>query len=211
MHAALDIHKFSRPIMRHFRSRRMEEFVRIFSITDRHQIIDIGGNEFNWTLIPQHPLITIINIDAEERAEGRFRVERGDARCLQFKDGSFDIAYSNSVIEHVGSWEDQQHFAAEVRRVAPRYYVQTPNRRFIVDPHLLTPFIHFLPKCIARKLMRNFTLHGLITRPNQQWIDEFLARTRMLTETEMHTLFPDAEVLHENVFGMTKSLIAVRR
>jgi hypothetical protein len=137
-------------------------------------------------------------------------MEIGDGCALRFKDESFDIAYSNSVIEHVGSWENQQRFAAEVRRIAPRYYVQTPYRYFFVEPHLITPFIHFLPKTIARRLHRNFTVHGLITRPNQDWIDRFHAETRLLTVTEMKRLFPDAIILRERFLGMTKSIIAMR-
>jgi hypothetical protein len=122
-----------------------------------------------------------------------------------------DVCYSNSVIEHVGSWDDQQRFAAEVRRMAPQYYVQTPNRYFFVEPHLITPFIHFLPRGIARKLMKNFTVHGLITRPSQQWRDAFLAQTRLLTVSEMRTLFPDAAIFREKFLGMTKSIIAIRK
>lgn len=49
-------------------------------------------------------------------------------------------------------------FAAEVRRVGKRYYVQTPNRHFWIEPHLLTPLIHFLPKSWQKKLVRPFTL-----------------------------------------------------
>jgi 2-polyprenyl-3-methyl-5-hydroxy-6-metoxy-1,4-benzoquinol methylase len=58
---------------------------------------------------------------------------------------SFDIVFSNSVIEHVGDAESQQQFAHEIARVGRAYWVQTPNRRFPVEPHLLTPFLHFLP------------------------------------------------------------------
>jgi hypothetical protein len=134
-----------------------------------------------------------------------------DGRRLPFCNRTFDVCYSNSVIEHVGSWEDQQRFAAELRRMAPQYYVQTPNRYFVVEPHLLTPIIHFIPRAVARRLMRNFTVHGLITRPSQQWIDEFISHTRLLTVSEMRTLFPDAAIIREKFLGMTKSIIAVRQ
>jgi ubiquinone/menaquinone biosynthesis C-methylase UbiE len=189
----------------------MKEFVGLFAIDDAHQIIDVGGSELNWTLIPQKPLITIVNINAVEYTKDRFKSERGDARKLRFEDEQFDIAYSNSVIEHVGSWDDQREFAAEVRRVAARYYVQTPNRDFFLEPHLVAPFIHFFPKRVARKLVRHCTLHGLVARPTQKWIDEFLSQTRLLNGRELQKLFPDADIIPEKVFGMTKSLIAVRR
>jgi hypothetical protein len=188
----------------------MKEFSSMFAPNSATRIIDIGGTEYNWTLIPEEPAVTMINILGDPWEKGRFRMENGDGCALRFKDASFDIAYSNSVIEHLGSWENQQRFAAEVSRIAPRYYVQTPCRWFFVEPHFITPFIHFLPKTVARRLVRNFTVYGLITRPNQEFVDQFLAEIRLLTVTEMKRLFPDAVILRERFLGMTKSIIALR-
>ncbi|MEM2045934.1 MAG: class I SAM-dependent methyltransferase, partial [Candidatus Bathyarchaeia archaeon] len=54
----------------------------------------------------------------------------GDARCMPFKDKSFDVVFSNSVIEHVGNYDDQKMCAEEIRRVGKCYFVQTPNFYF---------------------------------------------------------------------------------
>jgi hypothetical protein len=70
----------------------------------------------------------------------------GSALGLPFDDNAFDVAYSNSVIEHVRTWENQVRFAAEIRRVAPRYYVQTPNAAFPIEPHVMGLGIQWLPK-----------------------------------------------------------------
>jgi hypothetical protein len=206
----LDIHSVYAPFLSYFRTRRMKQFSALFAPTGATRIIDIGGDPYNWGLIAEQPSVTMINISGEPWEKGRFRLERGDGCALRHADASFDIAYSNSVIEHVGSWQNQQRFAAEIRRVAPRYYVQTPNRWFFVEPHLITPFIHFLPNRIARRLMRNFSLHGLVARPSQDFIDRFLAETRLLTVAEMKQLFPDARIQRERFLGMTKSIIALR-
>ena len=64
----------------------------------------------------------------------------------RFKHNQFDIAYSTSVIEHLRDSENQRTFAAEVACVAKLYYVQTPNRWFPIEPHLVAPIIHFFPK-----------------------------------------------------------------
>lgn len=40
----------------------------------------------------------------------------------------FDLVYSNSVIEHLGTWEKQQAFAAEARRVGRGYWIPTPGQ-----------------------------------------------------------------------------------
>jgi len=189
----------------------MRDFVKMFHVSNETRIVDVGGTPFNWELIDVAPDVTLVNISGKEWERPRMRMIVYDGRKLPFGDNTFDVCYSNSVIEHVGLWEDQQRFAAEVRRMAPQYYVQTPNRYFVVEPHLLTPFIHFLPRGIVRKLMRNFTVHGLITRPSQQWIAEFLAQTRLLTVSEMGTLFPDAAIFREKFLGMTKSIIAIHK
>ena len=65
---------------------------------------------------------------------------------LPFGDGSFDFVFSNSAIEHLRTPERQRRFAVEVARVGKRYCVQTPNRWFPLESHLLTPWVHYLPK-----------------------------------------------------------------
>ena len=60
--------------------------------------------------------------------------------------------YSNSVIEHLHEFDQQKRFADEVRRVGRKLWVQTPARGFFVEPHLITPFIHYLPNgCSASR------------------------------------------------------------
>lgn len=76
----------------------------------------------------------------------QFSYVQGDGRNLPYTNNEFDIVFSNSVIEHVGTFEDQKRFAEEIRRVAKSYWVQTPNRHFPVETHLIAPFIHFLPR-----------------------------------------------------------------
>ena len=124
---------------------------------------------------------------------GRF--VRGDARDLPFADGEFEIAYSNSLVEHLDP-VDRPQFADEVRRVAGRYWVQTPNRWFPVEPHVLLPGFQFLPERARRRLWRL----GMPRTPYE--------RIELLDAGELAALFPDAVILRERFAGMTKSLIA---
>jgi len=133
-----------------------------------------------------------------------------DGRHLPFKDKAFDIIYSNSVIEHLGDFASQQAFAREIARVGMRYYVQTPNKWFPVEPHLLTPFIHYLPKSVQKRFLRHFTIWGLVTRPTVEQCDSFLQEVRLLDKQELKQLFPDSEIWGERVLGLTKSLVALK-
>ena len=83
----------------------------------------------------------------------------GDGRALPFRDEAFDVVFSNSVIEHVGDAASQRRFAREVARVGRAYWVQTPNRWFPVEQHLLTPLVHWLPKSWQRR--GGAALHGV--------------------------------------------------
>lgn len=188
----------------------MQRFAVLFNLDDGTRILDVGGAWENWSLIDARPRLTIVNIDEDNpRAEGRVTYETGDARSLRYEDESFDIAFSNSVIEHVGTLQDQFAFAAEIARVGKGYFVQTPNRWFFVEPHVIAPFVHFLPKRVQRRLL-HWTPWGLMAKPSQEYIDNFLATTRLVTYREMRRLFPDAVIVRERWLGMTKSLIAVR-
>lgn len=118
--------------------------------------------------------------------------------------------FSNSVIEHLGHYEDQKRFAAEIRRVGKSYWVQTLNRWFPVEPHLISPLIHYLPKRIQKRLIRWFTIWGLVTRPTNEQVSGFLSEVRLLTEREIRDLFPDAKIVVNRFLGFKKSLIAVK-
>ncbi len=208
----MNIHSLYRPFLRHFRTRRMQQFCRIFELTAETRVLDVGGTLFNWTLLSFQPRVTIVNISLPsvpgdiEKASWII----ADGRYLPFRNGAFEIVYSNSVIEHLGDLENQREFANEIRRISKRYYVQTPNRWFPVEPHLITPFIHYFSRSVQRRFLRNFTIWGLVTRPTDQQCDKFLQEVRLLNESELRELFPDAEIWHERVLGLTKSLIAVK-
>jgi hypothetical protein len=193
-----------------FRQRRMQLFYRRFHVTPQTEVLDLGGREFNWTLMPFHPRVTIVNRLIEGNRGGEIQWVLADVRELPFPDKKFEIVYSNSVIEHLGTIEDQRRFAAECRRVGRSYYVQTPNRHFLVEPHLLTPFIHWLPEKLQARLLRNFTVWGWITRPDSAARTHFLNTTRMLTRSEFQGLFPEAEIWTERFLWLAKSFTAVK-
>ena len=137
----------------------MKRFVRELAITTETRVLDVGGAPETWDLIPVRPRVTLLNTPrTREELAGAREWIAGDGCQLPFRDGAFDVVFSNSVIEHVGDLERQRRFASAVARVGRAYWVQTPNRWFPVEQHLLTPFVHWLPHAAQRKLVPRFTV-----------------------------------------------------
>src|SRR5207248_3321939 len=114
----------------------------------------------------------------------------------------FDVVHANSVIEHVGDFNAQGRFAAEVARVGVRYWVQVPHFFFPYEPHAHLPFFQFLPANIRLRILRHWARAGY-------GIDDMLS-VRLLTIAELKYLFPDAAIWRERFLGLTKSLCAYR-
>ena len=191
----------------------MRAFQRSFRPTESTTILDVGGTPFNWELVGIRSRLTLLNLSLPEGFEAlpaNYRLVVGSGTQLEFADGAFDVVFSNSVIEHLESWEQQRAFAREVRRVGRGLWVQTPARAFPIEPHLMTPFLHYLPLAWQRCLLRNFSVWGLIARPSRKAVDDFLRQTRLLGFHEMRELFPDCEIRRERFLGLTKSYVAVR-
>ena len=82
----------------------------------------------------------------------RIAYVQGDACALPFEDGSFDVVFSNAVIEHVGGRERQRRLVSEALRVGRRVFLTTPNRRFPVEVHTALPLVHWLPDRAAHRV-----------------------------------------------------------
>lgn len=192
----------------------MDRFVDVFGPTEHTKILDVGGGAFNWDLIKSKSKITILNLykpDATSSKPSNYDFVVGDGTALKYPDNYFEIAYSNSVIEHLHSWEKQLLFASELRRVGRKIWVQTPAKSFFIEPHFITPFIHYFPKEWQRHLLRNFTVWGWITRPKQEEVDSLLNEIRLLNFKEMKQLFPDCIIEKEKFLLFTKCYVAIRK
>jgi hypothetical protein len=67
-------------------------------------------------------------------------------QSLPFPDQSFDIAYSNAVLEHVGGAGQRRFFISEILRVARSAFIVVPNGWFPLEHHTGIPFLHYAPK-----------------------------------------------------------------
>jgi len=198
-----------------FRGRRMRRFVEAMGITRETRVLDVGGTLDYWRLLPDPPRVTLLNtLMASETLRAVPGWVAGDGRALPFRDKSFDVVFSNSVIEHVGDRESQARFASEVERVGRRYWVQTPNRWFPLEQHLIMPGVHWLPPRWQRALAPRLHLVHAVLRltPDQRafYIRHYLQDIRLLDAGALRALFPGARLIRERFCGWTKSLVAYR-
>jgi hypothetical protein len=209
-------YKLVHPICRYFRTRRIQKFIAVFRPGPETRILDVGGLPRFWTAnLPIKARITVLNLEPLEDYEASFATPNmtcvvGNGTRLDYADNEFDIVFSNSVVEHVGTLENQVAFAREARRVGRGYWVQTPAHEFPIEPHYWSPFIHWLPKSAQRRLLRNFTLWGIMGRPDKATIEEALAEVRLMTRREVRELFPDGKIWTERLLGLSKSYTAYK-
>ena len=154
--------------------------------------------------------ITIVNVDSSPSDDPPFYIRYGDACNLsEFPDNSFTIVHSNSVIEHVGHWSQMSAMAGEVRRLAPHYFVQTPNFWFPYEPHYRRLFMHWYPESLrAARILRR--PQGFMVADTYAEAMTEVQNINLLTKRQMTELFPDAVLRRERIGPFTKSLIAIR-
>ena len=192
--------------VRRWRQRRYAFFMDMCAVEPGHRILDVGAGSggalerFNHTN-------RIVALDQRPPQRGSWldapnvtTVVADAAEGLPYADGEFDVVFCSSVIQYLPA-ERRAAFAAELRRVGVRYFVQTPNRRFPVDPHYQVPFIQFLPQAARRWLNARLTL-GWRAKGDP-------AEFEMLTRRELAALFPDGEIHRERLLGLTKSFMVV--
>lgn len=179
------------------------------------RVLDIGGDMGYWKAMEwSNPgsTIYILNLESWKQAvpipEG-FVAVTGNALDLPYQPGDFDLIFSNSVIEHVGSRENQQKFAAEVKRLSDRYIIQTPSQWFPLEPHSLIPFFQFIPHRLRARLIMLFDINYFPKKKSYEEALEVSRGTMMLTKRQFKQLFPDAKIVVEKLFGIPKSYTAI--
>jgi hypothetical protein len=206
-------HRHPTSLAARLRARRLEFFRGLLACVPRPlTILDVGGTSADFWKRLVHPddgvKVVLLNVSSVA-IDDRFESVIGDARDLRaFGNRSIDIVFSNSVIEHVGDFDDQRKMATEVRRVAKRYFVQTPNVLFPIEPHFLVPGFQFMPLELRAFLLTQSRLGWVPRERDRRIAKEIVGSVRLLTTGEMRTLFPEASVYRERFLGMTKSIVA---
>jgi SAM-dependent methyltransferase len=140
------------PLAARARAKRHALFLRLTGVTPQTRIVDVGCGTGGLRALA--PALDVTGVDVVERPAYPGPFVRADAtERLPFADDEFDLAYSNSVLEHIAP-ERRAAFATEVKRVARGWWVQTPAWSFPVEPHALLPFAHWLPVRARRAYWR---------------------------------------------------------
>lgn len=210
------------------RKKRGELLTKTLNPQHTDEILDLGGGNgiHIHSILGKGFQITIADIlehDLKYAREtfGNKTIKLTEEKKLPFKDKSFDIVFCNSVLEHVTlpknqiwdvtdseifkreSLKSQKAFAEEIKRISKKYFVQTPHKYFIIESHTWLPvLIVILPRFIQLKVIKFF---------NSFWPKKTAPDWNLLTVSQMKSIFPDAEIHVERVFGIPKSIIAIKR
>ncbi len=196
------------------RDRRFQFFDSKLKSTSRRPvtILDVGGTEDFWRLRGYADnadyQITVLNLESGPTSTSNIASVAGNATQLdEFEDNSFMIVFSNSVIEHLYTWENQQKMANEVRRVGVNYFIQTPNKYFPMEPHYLVPFFDLLPRPLKFWILTK-TTWALKRKWSVEEANTSIDEIQLLSLKKFRRLFPDSAMHKERLFGMVKSFTA---
>lgn len=209
------------------KKKRVELFVEALGLGPGDSVLDLGSEDGSYlaTYYP-HPE-NIVLADVQEEPMARGVAEYGlngyilldPEGPLPIADRQFDAVWCNSVIEHVTVRRDklasmphrkflararkrQTRFAREVRRVARKYFVQTPYLHFPIEAHAWLPGIQYC------SLGTHWRISQMLKKIwIKQWEPDFLLYSIRRFKQD----FPDATgFCVERALGLPKSLIALR-
>ena len=211
-------YRFLPSVSAFFRRRRMRRFVGILKIQPGTRVLDLGGAPAIWEHVSVPLEITLLNLpgavspseleilQSPSLSHHTFHVIEGDAcNVEQFGDRSFNVVFSNSVIEHVGPPAKQAEFAHEVLRLGKSHWVQTPSKWFPIEAHSGMPFYWFYPGWLRAALMRSWR------RRLPAWWADYIGTTRVLSRRRMAELFPNGRTRTDYFFGFPKSYVSYSR
>ncbi len=187
------------------RNRKYKYFLDTFKPQPNDTILDVGFNDSEFSdndnflerFYPYQSKITALGIMGNEFFSKKYpevNVVLYDGKKFPFEDKSFDIGWSNAVIEHVGDHEAQLFFLKELLRTCKKLYFTTPNRFFPIEVHTKIPFLHWLPKPLFDKI--------ILKTPKRWAAGDYM---NLLSIRQAKSLLKDANVtnykIKKNYFG----------
>ncbi len=202
------------------RSRRFRLFERLTgpmraSMTRPLRIVDLGGTAGFWEhrgwADRRDIEITTVNHEPDRPdvpGHANIRAIRGDVTDLgHLADDSFDVAFSNSVIEHLYTPDRQAVMAGELRRLAPAFWLQTPNYWFPMEPHFHVVGWQWMPIAVRTTVIQRRRCGWRGPCRDVEAADAAVREVRLMTRRELRRLFPEAVIRPERFGGLVKSWI----
>lgn len=186
------VYSLSHIISRYNRNRKWRLFQKEMRFDSTTRILDVGFNDEEYFsdienyLEKNYPYlrnVTALGIQEPIKFTERYPEVKTvvyDGIDFPFSDKSFDICWSNAVLEHVGDFDQQVHFLKEVARVSKSFFITTPNRFFPIEVHTKIPLLHYLPTVwrdklyclLGKKWATNGYMHLLSKRKLERLLQE---------------------------------------
>jgi len=206
------LRKLASKISFHVRRKIFASFMEILRPTARSRVLDVGvtpdrtlpESNFLEALYPYRDHLVVTSIEDASHLEQEYpgiRFVRTEKLDLPFADKSFNIVFCSAVLEHVGNYNQQKLFVAELFRVSERFFIITPNRQFPMEFHTFIPFLHWLPLSLHRAILQALGM-------------EFWSRTEnlnLLTPRSLRKVIAAAQcarIKNQFLFGFPSNLIA---
>lgn len=185
------------------RRRKWGLFLKEIAPTQEMRVLDVGFSEGEFSSTdnfieknyPYPEMLTALGTDIPAKFKLRYPKVSAfhyDGIVFPFEDKTFDVLWSNAVIEHVGDRDKQLFFLKEIKRVSKRAFITTPNRFFPIEVHTLVPFLHYLPKKIFERYLM---LIG------KRWATG--GYMRLLSHAELKSLLADAGITEYRIIKNT--------
>lgn len=147
------------------RDRKYRYFKEKIGFTSDTKVLDVGFANHEFSPIdnylekhyPFRANITALGVGGKDEFTKNYPDVEAvlyDGKVFPFADKTFDIGWSNAVIEHVGGKDRQLLFLKELLRTCRTVYFTTPNVYFPVELHTRTLFLHWLPKTLFDRYLR---------------------------------------------------------
>jgi len=192
------------------RRRRWDLLLHHFPHLADWRVLDLGGTVQFWQAAPVAPQsVTVLNLQADNSDTPSITAVTGNAlNPPESIESNYDLVVSNSLIEHVGGAAERRRLADVVRDRAPRHWVQTPNRRFPIEPHWVFPGMQFLPT-EQRAMVAQYWPFGHEHSATRDQARHDVLEVELIAARELAACFPTSTIVHERFAGLSKSLIAV--